>query len=122
MAVPMCASASFETAVASTEGFRDNYEVDGNTPLVFTDLALWTMGFAIVGGAVPVGSSSVIAWKTRLLPRWLAVAGFVITALGSFGESTVAFGVPIILFAAWLLVVSVIRTRMAGTTTAGATT
>jgi hypothetical protein len=111
MAVSLGVSASFGTAVASTEGFWDNYEVDGNTPLLFADMALWTLGFAVIGAAVLIGSTSLIAWKTRLFPRWLAIAGFVIAALGFFGESTVSFVLPVVLVSAWLLVVSVILTR-----------
>src|SRR4029450_13295714 len=29
-----------------------------------------------------------VAWKTAVFPKWLVVAGFVVAALGFFGEST----------------------------------
>jgi hypothetical protein len=112
-------SAAFNTAVTSTHGFWSSYEVDGRTPLLFADMSLWTLGFAIIGGAVLTGSTSLISFKTRLLPRWLAIAGFVVTALGFFGETTVAFGAPAILVAAWALAVSIILARPRATPAPG---
>ena len=111
MAVFLGASAALETAVPSAEGFYDNYEVDPGTVLTFATLALWALGLAMVGAAVLVGSASLLAWKVGILPRWLALAGFVVAAIAAFGESTAAFVVPIVLVVAWLLVVSVILVR-----------
>jgi hypothetical protein len=111
MVVFLGASAALETAVASADGFYDSYEVDASTVLAFSTLALWALGFAMVGAAVLVGSASLLAWKVGLLPKWLAIAGLVVAALGFFGESTAALVVPLILAAAWLLVVSVILVR-----------
>ena len=105
------ASAALQTAVASTEGFYETYEVDANTALLISTIALWMLGFAMVGGAVLVGGASLVAWKTGALPRWLAIGGFVAAALGFFGESTAAFGIPVMLVTAWVLVSSVVLTR-----------
>ena len=109
-------SAALQTAVASTEGFYESYEVDADTPLLVSTIALWTLGFAVVGGAVLVGGASLVAWKTGVLPRWLAIGGFVAAALGFFGETTAAFGVPVMLVTVWILVSSVILTRRRVTT------
>ena len=116
MAVFLGTSAAFETAVASAEGFYDAYEVDADTVLAFSTLSLWSFGLALVGAAVLIGSASLLAWKTGLFPKWLAIAGFVVTALGFFGESTAAFVVPAVLAVAWLVVASVILARHTWTT------
>lgn len=79
--------------------------------LALSTLSLWAFGLALVGGAVLVGSTSLVARKTGLFPRWLAIAGFVVAALGFFGESTAAFVIPFVLAVAWLLVASVILVR-----------
>jgi hypothetical protein len=62
------ASAALETAVASAEGFYDAHQVDADTALVLSTLSLWSFGLALVGGAVLVGSASLVAWKTGLFP------------------------------------------------------
>ena len=111
MAVFLGASAALETAVPSAEGFYDNYEVDPRAVLTLATLALWALGLAMVGAAVLVGSASLLAWKVGILPRWLALAGFVVAAIAAFGESTAAFVVPVVLVVAWLLVVSLILVR-----------
>ena len=113
MAVFLGASAALETAVPSAEGFYDNYEVDPRAVLTLATLALWALGLAMVGAAVLVGSASLLAWKVGILPRWLALAGFVVAAIAAFGESTAAFVVPVVLVVAWLLLVSVALVRRA---------
>jgi hypothetical protein len=60
---------------------------------------------------VLVGSASLVGWGTRLFPKWLAIVGFVAAALGVFGETTAAFGVPYVLILVWLLGASVILVR-----------
>jgi hypothetical protein len=116
MAVFLGALAALQTAVASAKGFYDAYEVDANTVLAFSTLSLWSFGLALVGAAVLIGSASLLAWKTGLFPKWLAIAGFVVTALGFFGESTAAFVVPSVLAVAWLVIASVILARRTRTT------
>jgi hypothetical protein len=111
MAAFLGISAALATAVASAEGFYDNYDVEANTALTFSTLSLWALGLASVGGAVLVGSASLVAWKTGLFPKWLAIAAFVAAALGFFGETTAAFGVGYVVTLAWLLVASVILVK-----------
>jgi hypothetical protein len=104
-------AASLDTAVVSAEGFYDTYVVDAHTPLAFSTLSLWALGFATIGGAVLVGSASLVGWSTRLFPRWLAIVGFVAASLGFFGETTAAFGVPYLLILGWVLVASMILVK-----------
>jgi hypothetical protein len=100
-------SAALDTAVASTEGFFENYQVDADTPLVLVSMSNWARGFATIGGGVLVGATSVVALASRLYPRWLAVAGFVVALISFFGETTAVFGFPILLILLWLIATSV---------------
>lgn len=104
-------SAGLDTAVVSTDGFFENYRVDADTPLVLTSLANWTRGFAVVGGGVLVGASSVVALATRLFPRWLAFGGLAVAVVSFFGETTAVFGFPILLILLWVLAASVLIVR-----------
>jgi hypothetical protein len=69
MVVFLGASAALETAVASAEGFYDSYRVDPSTVLAFSTLALWALGFAMVGAAVLIGGASLLAWKCWTPPQ-----------------------------------------------------
>lgn len=104
-------SVALDTAVVSTVGFFENYEVDADTPLMLVSLSNWTRGFATVGGGVLVGASSVVALNTRLFPRWLAVGGLAIAVISFFGETTAVFGFPILLILLWVLAASVLLMR-----------
>jgi hypothetical protein len=110
MAVLLCASAALETAVSSAAGFFDAFEVDADSALLLASLSVWTLGFALVCGAVLAAATSLAAFKTALLPRWLAIAGFVVAALGVFGETTAVFVVPVMVLLAWVLTVSIVLT------------
>jgi hypothetical protein len=105
------ASAALDTAVVSTVGFFENYQVDADTPLVLVSLSNWTRGFATVGGGVLVGATSVVALKTLLFPRWLAIGGLAVAVIAFFGETTAAFGFPILLILLWVLATSVLLVR-----------
>jgi hypothetical protein len=61
-------SAALDTAVASTEGFFENYQVDADTPLVLVSMSNWARGFATIGGGVLVGATSVVALARPPLP------------------------------------------------------
>lgn len=55
---------------------------------------------------VLVGSASLVALKTRTLPKWLAIAGFVVAFLGFVTIFT--YGLSLALEAIWLPAVSAI--------------
>jgi hypothetical protein len=69
------------------------------------------LGFAIVGGGVLVGATSLAALRTGLFPRWLALPGLVIAALAFFGETIAAFVFPVMLVLLWVLIASVLLVR-----------
>lgn len=44
-------------------------------------LATWLYHFCQIGAAVMVGAASVTAWRTRVLPSWMAAVGAVVVVL-----------------------------------------
>jgi len=108
MAALLLVSSALVTAVSSTAGFFDAYRLDADTPLLFSALSFWLQGYALVAGGVLAASASLVALKTRVLPRWLAIIGIVLGVVGFFGESAMALFVPFPLLMLWILVVSVV--------------
>jgi hypothetical protein len=80
----------------------DKFTLDPNTFRIVTVLSFLTFIAAFLAAAPLAFAIGVVAWRTRLLPRWLAVASFVggLGALGGF-----AF-VPTVLWIAWVLLLS----------------
>jgi len=111
MAVLMLVTAVLEAGVASADGFFDSYDVDADTAILLGSLTWWLAGFSLLAGGVMVGASSVIALKTGFLPRWLAIAGLVLSAISFFNETAQALIIPLLLVFLWVAVVSVILTK-----------
>ena len=108
MAALLAVSTLANVAAFSSYDFYEAYEVDPNVVLLMQSAAFYALGFALVGGGVVVGSTSIVALRTHLLPRWLAIAGLVLGAILVFGEWALFFTFPVPLLALWLLVVSVL--------------
>jgi hypothetical protein len=88
-------------AVISSAG--DKFTLDPNT---FRLLAV--VGFLAYMAAFTLGSAlafavGVVAWRTGVLPRWLAVASFV----GGLAGLVSGFFYPSIAYVAWILILSV---------------
>jgi len=120
LAALLLATAAFEASIASADGFFDSYNVDADTAILIGSLTWWLAGFSLLAGGVMVGASSVIALKSGLLPKWLAIAGLALSAISFFGESAQALIIPLLLVLLWLAVVSVILTKR-GTAPSSAT-
>jgi heme A synthase len=95
-------------AAFSSADFYDAYRVDPDVVLLVQTLSFAFLGYALVGAAVLVGSASIAALRSRLLPRWLAVCGLVIAAVCAFGEWALFVPVPLLLLLLWLLATSVV--------------
>lgn len=54
---------------------------------------------------------SVVVLKARLFPRWPSIGGLAIAVISFFGETTAAFGFPILLILLWVLAASVLLVR-----------
>lgn len=106
------AAASAVTVGAfSSSDFYEAYEVDPNVVLLMQTLSFSALGFALVGGAVLVGATSLLALRTRLLPRRLAVASLPLTAVLAFGEWAMFVVIPLPLLLVWVLVVALLLAR-----------
>jgi hypothetical protein len=97
------ASVSFAFSVVISDA-GDKFTLDTNT---FRLLSV--VGFLTYIGAFMLGSGlafavGVVAWRTGVLPRWLAVVS-VLGGLGAFLSA--ALFVPSIVYVAWVLVLSV---------------
>lgn len=111
MAAMLLVAAAIDTAIVSTVGFFESYRLDADTPMLFDALAFWLQGFALVGGGVLAGSASVVALRTRLLPRWLAIVGLVVGVAGLFGETAMGLFVPLPALMVWLFATSIVLVR-----------
>ncbi len=91
---------------ATLSRFED-FEPDSQ--LVFTSLALasWLYHFCQVGTSVLVTATSLLALRTGVLPRWLALAGFVIALL-----ALLHFLIPLLGALAGLLWIAVVSVLM----------
>ena len=117
MAVMLVVSASSTVAAFSSYDFYEAYEVDPDVVLLMQTLTFSTLGFALVGGGVLVGATSIVALSAGLLPRWLALAGLALGVALLLGELALILFAPLPLLLLWMLVVSVllaVRQRRAG--------
>jgi|SRR5215210_867365 len=111
-----CAGFAAEIIYPATLGRFENFEQDAQ--LVFTSLVLssWLYHFCQVGTAALVSATSVAALETGILPRWLALAGFVVALL-----ALLHFLVPLLGALAGLLWVAVVSVLMLTDSTGTAT-
>lgn len=108
LAVMLMASAASTAAAFSSYDFYEAYQVDPSAVLLMQTVSFSTLGFALVGGGVLVGATSLVALRARLLPRWLAVAGLPLSLLLLVGELALILFVPVPLLLLWTFGVSVL--------------
>jgi hypothetical protein len=108
MAALLAVATSANVAAFSSYDFYDAYETDTSVVLLMQSVSFYALGFALVGGGVLVGSTSIVAWRTGILPRWLAVSGTALAAVLVFGEWALFFSFPLPLFLLWTASVSVL--------------
>jgi hypothetical protein len=99
-------TAAASAAVVTAANYFDHYRVNVDIGQTLSAVTYMTITYAGVAGGVLVGAASLVALKTLTLPKWLAIAGFVVAFAGFV--SVMTFGVSVALEAAWLLVVSAI--------------
>ena len=93
-------------AVATAAQWDHNYRIDATTSETVWQLGFFFWTFAGVAGGVLAGAASLVAWRTRALPRWLAIVGFVATVAGFVQAAAWGFGtlVPVV----WILLASIV--------------
>ena len=103
------------SVVATTARWVDDYRVDPTVANTFETLTWFFWVYAGVAGGVLTGAASIVAWRTRVLPRWLAGIGLVAAVTGfatvaTWGASTVVSILWIVL-ASLVMVVRSVRAR-----------
>jgi hypothetical protein len=117
--VAMLAVATLGTAsVSASVEFGDAPVVrDADVLRTFESLGI---GALVLFGAAAAGlliiTTSVVAGRAALLPRWLVVVGYIVGVIVLLGG---LFFIPLVLFVLWMLVVGIVMLRGSGAAAAG---
>ena len=96
-------SASLYITPAATAG-QDAFPFDPNTANAFTNAGFALLACSTMTGALVALATSIVAYRTGLLPRWLALAGFLVAPFLLFA----VFFFPLFVWLAWVLAVSLV--------------
>lgn len=99
----LLASASLYVTPAAAAS-EDEFPFDPSTANALTGAGFMLLVCSTMAGALLVLATSIVANRTGLLPRWLALAGFVVAPLLLF----TIFFLPLFLWLAWVLVLSLV--------------
>jgi hypothetical protein len=99
----LLASASLYVTPAATAG-QDEFPFDPSTANAFSNAGYWLLVCSTMTGALVALATSIVAHRTGLLPRWLALAGFFVAA----ALLLAVFYFPIFVWLAWMLAVSLV--------------
>lgn len=91
-------------AVATAAHWDHNYRIDATTSDTVEQLGFFFWTYAGVAGGVLAGAASIVSWRTRVLPRWPAIVGFVAAVAGFVQAATWGFGTVVV--ALWILLTS----------------
>jgi magnesium-transporting ATPase (P-type) len=94
-----------------------DFKLDPNTAEVFSNAGYLTLVSGVMVASIVVLATSTAALRTGVLPAWLGWIGLVVAVIMLFA----VFFVPILVFMAWVLVVSLIMTVTAWRVRGGAT-
>jgi hypothetical protein len=97
------ASASLYVTPAASAA-EDEFPFDPSTANALTNAGFMLLTCSAMAGALLVLATSIVAHRTGLLPRWLALAGFVVAPILLF----TIFFLPLFLWLAWVLVLSLV--------------
>jgi hypothetical protein len=99
----LLASASLYVTPAAAAA-EDEFPFDPSTANALAGAGFMLLVSSTMAGALLVLATSIVANRTGLLPRWLALAGFVVAPLLLF----TIFFLPLFLWLAWVLVLSLV--------------
>jgi hypothetical protein len=94
-----------------------DFKLDPNTAEVFSNAGYLTLVSGVMVASIVVLATSTAALRTGVLPAWLGWIGLVVAIIMLFA----VFFVPILVFMAWVLVVSLIMIVTAWRVRGGAT-
>jgi hypothetical protein len=115
----MLAGAAVEIVHPATLARFENFQADAQLGFLSLALSGWMYRFALAGMSVLIAAASVVVLATGVMPRWLALVGFVAALL-----ALLRFLIPLggIVGLVWVLVVSVLMlVGRAGRTRVGPT-
>jgi hypothetical protein len=113
------AGAAVEIVYPATLARFENFQADAQLGFFSLALSGWMYRFALAGMSVFIAAASVVVLATGVMPRWLALVGFVAALLALF-----RFLIPLggIVGLVWVLLVSVLMlVGRAGRTRVGPT-
>jgi hypothetical protein len=99
----LLASASLYVTPAASAS-EDEFPFDPSTANALTNAGFMLLVCSTMAGALLVLATSIVAYRTALLPRWLALAGFVVAPILLF----TIFFLPLFVWLAWVLVLSLV--------------
>ena len=99
----LLASASLYVTPAATAG-QEEFPFDPATANAFSNAGYWLLVCSTMTGALVALATSIVAHRTGLLPRWLALVGFFVAA----ALLLAVFYLPLFVWLAWLLAVSIV--------------
>jgi len=99
----LLASASLYVTPAAAAG-QEEFPFDPSTANAFTSAGFALLVCSTMAGGLVALATSIVAYRTGLLPRWLALAGFVVAPLLLF----TVFFFPLFAWLAWVLAVSLV--------------
>lgn len=102
-AVLLCAAASLFVAPAGVAE-EDGFSLDPDAGNLVTSGGYALLVCSIMTAALLVFATSIISLRTLILPRWLALVGFVVAAVLLFA----IFFLPIFVWLGWMLAVSIV--------------
>ena len=97
------AAASLYVTPAATAG-QEDFPFDPATANAFTNAGFTLLVCSAMAAALLVLATSIVAHRTGLLPRWLALAGFVVAPV----LFLTIFFLPLFVWLGWMLAVSVV--------------
>lgn len=101
------AGVTVEIAHPAAQSRFVDFELDSQLVFITLALATWLYHFCQVGASVLVTATSIIALESGVLPRWLALAGFVVALL-----TLLHFLVPLLAALVGLLWIAVVSVLM----------
>ena len=88
---------------AATAG-QEEFPFDPATANAFSNAGYWLLVCSTMTGALVALATSIVAYRTGLFPRWLALAGFFVAA----ALLLAVFYLPLFVWLAWVLAVSLV--------------
>lgn len=100
LTVSACAFSAVSPVISDA---GDRFTLDPNTFRLLNVVGFLAFFAAFTLGSAFAFAIGIVAWQTGILPRWLAVASF----LGGLGGLLSGLFIPIVVYVAWILLLSV---------------